>query len=156
MVDASRSVATTGLTRHGPRCCGPDCGPKPRNAVRDPGKDACQSMDKTTKGFVIAACVVVIGYGAVPVINLGAQLLDAIALERAKSEAIAKQERKERCDREYQKEIDALIKLKNPKPLVDWQKDLVTEVPPAITEDVFKVKVDEQREIRRKCLEGKN
>ena len=23
-------------------------------AMRDPGKDACQSMDKTTKGFVIA------------------------------------------------------------------------------------------------------
>ena len=57
MVDASRSVATTGLTRHGPRCCGPDRGPKPRNAVRDPGKDACQSMDKTTQGFVITAVV---------------------------------------------------------------------------------------------------
>jgi len=38
MVDASRSIATTGLTRHGPRCCGPDRGPKPAGVLVDSGR----------------------------------------------------------------------------------------------------------------------
>ena len=113
-------------------------------------------MDKTTKGFVIAACVVVIGYGAIPVINLGAQLLDAIVWDRANSNLIADQIRRERCDKYYRREIDNLIALKNPEKVPDWKKALDSEVPKALTEEEFMVKVDEQRSIRRKCLEGKN
>ena len=35
-------------------------------------------MDKTTKAFVIGACVVVIGYGAMPRLNRGARLINAV------------------------------------------------------------------------------
>ena len=38
IVDASRSVATTGLNRHGPRCCGLDRGLKPAGVLVNSGR----------------------------------------------------------------------------------------------------------------------
>ena len=38
MVDASRSVATTGFNRHGPRCYGPDRGLKPAGVLVNSGR----------------------------------------------------------------------------------------------------------------------
>ena len=56
-------------------------------------------MDKTTKAFVIGACVVVIGYGAMPLLNRGARLINAVREDRQIAEAIAEQARREDCDK---------------------------------------------------------
>ena len=89
-------------------------------------------------------------------LNRGARLINTVREDRQIAEAIAEQTRREDCDKNYQREIDNLIALKNPEKVPDWKKALDRDVPKALTEEEFKVKVDEQRSIRRKCLEGKN
>ena len=53
--------------------------------MRDSGKDACQSIDKTTRGFVIAACSVVI---EIPVVWIGWQFRQAYLIEQERQAAI--------------------------------------------------------------------